>query len=279
MSTDQEGSAIAASRSREPSERTARANADTAVKSADRVLMVLDMLASSGPSTFSEITAALELPNSSAHNLLQTMVRRDYLEFEPGARRFRLGLRLWQVAQAYLGNGDVVAVARPIMDQLMGLTQETVQLARLDGVENTYLAIAESPHPMKLVSEVGSRLYAHATGVGKVLLAALDPRDAESRLRSVELPRFTRNTVTDVPRLMDMLRTIREQGYGEDQEEYVIGCRCIAMPVCDSAGSVVAAMSVSIPTPRYDQEVAAQVHRGLRDSVNELSRRLGSPDV
>jgi len=164
------------------------------------------------------------------------------------------------------------------MDRLVALTEETVQLARLDGVENVYLAIAESPHPMKLVSAVGSRLYAHATGVGKVLLASLEPADAEARLRAVELPRFTRNTVTDVPRLMDMLRTVGDQGYAEDQEEYVIGCRCVAMPVRDAAGQVVAAMSVSIPTPRYDQDVATRVHRGLRDAVNELSRRLGSSD-
>ena len=172
--------------------------ADTAVKSADRVLTVLDLLAARGPSTFSAIVAALGLPNSSAHNLLQTMVRRDYLEFDPDARTYGLGLRLWQVAQAYGGNRDLVTVARPLMQQVVDVTGETVQLARLDGVENVYLAIAESPHPMKLVSAVGERLYAHATGLGKALLAALPDDEVRALLTGVPLPAFTPYTITDV---------------------------------------------------------------------------------
>lgn len=242
--------------------------------------MVLDLIATRGPSTFSEIASALDLPNSSAHNLLQTMVNRDYLEIDPSPRRYRLGLRLWQVAQAYLGNGDLVTAARPIMESLVADTGETVQLARLDGVENVYLAIAESPHPMKLVSEVGTRLFAHATGLGKVLLGALPPDEAAARLGSVELPRFTRNTVVDVDRIMEDLTGVRERGFATDDEEYVIGCRCIAMPVRDASGRVIAAMSVSVPTPRYDEEVAAHIATSLEGAVARLSRRLGySPDA
>lgn len=252
-----------------------RVASDTAVKSADRVLMILDLISTRGPSTFSEIVTALDLPNSSAHNLLQTMVNRDYLEVEAGPRRYRLGLRLWQVAQAYLGNDDLVTAARPIMDSLVAETGETVQLARLDGVENVYLAIAESPHPMKLVSEVGTRLFAHATGLGKVLLSALPPEEAEARLRSVELPRFTRNTVVDVDLILEELERVRERAFATDVEEYVIGCRCVAMPIHDAAGRVVAAMSVSVPTPRYDEQVAEHITRSLRDAVTRLSRRLG----
>ncbi|MFN8518452.1 MAG: IclR family transcriptional regulator [Chloroflexota bacterium] len=182
------------------------------------------------------------------------MVHRDYLEVEPGPRRYRLGLRLWQVAQAYLGNADLVTTARPIMDTLVAETGETVQLARLDGVENVYLAIAESPHPMKLVSEVGTRLFAHATGLGKVLLAALPAEESEARLRAVELPRFTRHTVVDVDRLIEMLAVIRSGDTRVMTRKYVIGCRCIAIPIRDASGRVVAAMSVSVPTPRYDDE-------------------------
>jgi IclR family KDG regulon transcriptional repressor len=248
---------------------------ESSVKSADRVLTVFDLLAQRGPARFTEIVAALGLPNSSAHNLLQTMARRGYLEFDPDARTYGLGLRLWQVAQAYSRNRDLVELAQPLMDELVATTRETVQLARLDGVENVYLAISESPHPMKLVSTVGGRLYAHATGLGKVLLAALDPGEAERRLRAVELPRFTPNTVTDVDRVLVGLDEVRRLGYALDNEEYVIGCRCIAMPVRDAAGRVVAAMSISIPTPRYNRTVAEHAKQSLADTVESLSRRLG----
>lgn len=258
-----------------PAPAARRDSNDTAVKSADRVLTVLDLLAARGPSTFSEIVAALGLPNSSAHNLLQTMVRRDYLEFDQDARTYGLGLRLWQVAQAYGGNRDVVTIARPLMQQVVDVTGETVQLARLDGVENVYLAIAESPHPMKLVSAVGERLYAHATGLGKALLAALTDDEVRSLLTGVPLRAFTPYTITDVDTMITALHEIRARGYATDDEEYVIGCRCVAMTIRDDTGEVVAAMSVSIPTPRHTPAIADRARVTLAAAVDELQRRLG----
>ena len=254
---------------------------ETAVKSADRVLTVLDLLAARGPSTFSEIVAALGLPNSSAHNLLQTMARRGYLELDPASRTWRLGLRLWEVAQAYGGNRDVVALGRPLMETLVAITGETVQMARLDGTENVYLAIAESPHPMKLVSTVGARLAAHATGLGKVLLAGLAPDEAEARLAEVQLAAFTPHTIIDRRRLLAELARIRAAGYATDDEEYVIGCRCVAVPVRDATGAVTVALSVSIPTPRWTPEIAERARLALLDAAAQLGRQLGAavPEV
>ena len=142
-----------------------------AVKSADRVLTLLEYLAEVKHAPFAAIVRDLGLPNSSCHQLLQTVTARGFIEFDEATRTFRLGSRLWEVAQSYTMAEDLAAIAQPLMDDLRDHTTETVQLARLDGLENVYLAISESPHPMKLVSAVGSRLSAHATGLGKVLLA------------------------------------------------------------------------------------------------------------
>ena len=158
--------------------------AGSLVKSADRVLLIFDLIASRGPLTFSEVVGALGLPASSTHNLLKTLVRREYLLLDPDHRRYHLGLRLWEVAQAYVKSDSLPRLAQPIMDRVVAQTGETVQLARLDGVENVYLAISESPQPMKLVSAVGKRLYAHATGLGKVMLAGLSQEEARRRLSS-----------------------------------------------------------------------------------------------
>lgn len=245
------------------------------VKSADRVLRIFDLIADEGPLTFSQVVAELGLPASSIHNLLKTLVRRRYLRLHPDDRRYELGTRLWEVAQRYAANDDLPRLAQPIMDSVASRTRETVQLARLDGIENVYLAIAESPEPMKLVSAVGKRLYAHATGLGKVLLAGLDERELRRRLDPVQLPRFTANTIVDHDELIAALSRIRNLGYATDDEEYVIGCRCVAMPVRDAGGTVMAAMSVSIPTPRYSEQVAALIHVALADAVGELSSRLG----
>jgi IclR family KDG regulon transcriptional repressor len=245
------------------------------VKSADRLMTVLEFLAEVRQATFSEVAAALSLPNSSAHQLLQTMARRGFLRLDPHTHRYRLGGRIWEIAHAYSDDADLITTAQPVMDRLRDQTMETVQLARLEGIENVYLAISESRHPMKLVSAVGMRLFAHATGLGKALLAGLTDEEARRRLAAVPLPRLTPNTITDPELLVRELAHIRQTGYATDREEYAIGCRCIAMPIHDSTGSVCAAMSVSVPTPRYDEAVERNVIDALADAVAAISTRSG----
>jgi DNA-binding IclR family transcriptional regulator len=248
-----------------------------AVKSADRVLTLLEYLADVKTASFGAIVNDLKLPNSSAHQLLQTVLHRGFIEFEESTRSFRLGFRLWEVAQSYAIEEDLVTLAQPLMDELTATTTETVQLAKLDGLENVYLAISESPHPMKLVSAVGMRLSSHATGLGKVLLGGLSDAELERRLEGVQLEKYTDSTITDHQRLIAEVRRARARGYGEDNGEYVLGCRCVAMPVHDSRGDVVAALSVSVPSPRYNQKVARDVRNALRDTVSRLEKRLGVP--
>lgn len=247
----------------------------TTVKSADRVLVVLELLAGREPMRLMDIADELGMPRSSTSNLLRTMARRRFVEYDEDDKRYRIGSRMRELARASEREGDLVSLAQPLMDRLVGQTGETVQLAQLEGMEVVYLAISESPHPMKLVSEVGKRLFAHGTGVGKTLLAQLDPDDAEQRLRAVELPRFTPATIVDVDDLLDGLREIAARGYGTDDEEYVLGCRCVAMPVHGPRGDAIAAMSVSIPTPRYDEAVGERALEALRAATGELSRQLG----
>jgi DNA-binding IclR family transcriptional regulator len=118
------------------------------VKSADRVLLLLEYLAQVGEAPFASIVRDLDLPSSSTYQLLQTALRRGFIELDERTRQFRLGLRLWEVAQSYAMPGNLVGLAQPLMDELVAITTETVQLARLDGLDNIYLGISESPHPM-----------------------------------------------------------------------------------------------------------------------------------
>jgi IclR family KDG regulon transcriptional repressor len=246
-----------------------------AVKSADRVLSLLEYLAEVKAASFGSIVRDLALPNSSAHQLLQTVLSRGFIELDDRTRMFRLGFRLWEVAQSYAMAGNLADLAQPLMDELTAETKETVQLARLDGLENVYLAISESPHPMKLVSAVGMRLSSHATGLGKVLLSGLDDDELQRRLDGATLEQYTDRTITDPARLLAEVRRVRARGFGEDNEEYVIGCRCLAMPVRNSKGEVIAALSVSVPTPRYNQEVARSTREALRRTIGRLEQRIG----
>lgn len=244
------------------------------VKSADRVLAVLDLLAQRGPLTFAQIVAGLGLPKSSAHNLLATMAARGYVERDIDHGRFVLGIRVWEIAQAEHRVERLRGAVRALMERLVAATQETVQLATLEGFEAVYLEIAESPRPMKLTSRIGARLPAHTTGLGKTLLAFLDDDEVLARLGTRTLEALTEHTITTPEALLDALRVIRQRGYGTDDEEFAIGLRCVAMPIRDRDGVVTAAMSVSMPTPRWSEEIAAQARFHLADTVADAERRL-----
>jgi DNA-binding IclR family transcriptional regulator len=245
------------------------------VKSADRVMAVLDLVAESGSLSFGEIATRLALPKSSAHALLQTMHARGYLAFDEESKAYRLGTRIWELANVHHGIEDLRTVIKPLMDALVERTGETVQLAILEGIEAVYLEQSQSPHPMKLTSRAGVRLPAHTSAIGKALLASLEPADAERRLDGAALVRLTDNTIGDVPRLLEELERVRRQGYSLDNEEFAIGLRCVAMPVLDAQGKTIAAMSVSMPTPRYNRTVMANARKALAETVAQATERLG----
>lgn len=255
--------------------RTAPPAGEGTVKSADRVMAVLDLVAEVGDLGFAEIAGRLGLPKSSAHALLRTMERRRYLAYDADGKVYRLGYRIWELAGSRHEAEDLRTALKPLMDELSRRTEETVQLAVLDGAEAVYLALSESSHAVKLTSRAGSRLPAHTSAIGKTLLSGLDDEQVRARLGEGPLERLTEHTITDVDALLAELDRIRRQGYSVDNQEFAIGLRCVAKAVCDASGAPVAAMSVSMPTPRYSRAVATAARQELAATVEQAAARLG----
>ena len=204
--------------------------------------------------TFTEISVALDLPRSSLHGLLSTLTESGWVTYDPPSRTYGLGIRALEAGNAYLRTDDLPSRARPFMERIRDALDETVQLSVLDGRFNVYVAKVDGQQALVLASAVGRRLPAHATGVGKVMLAGLDRAALDRLLSRVSLERFTQNTLTDRASLYRRLRSIRDAGYGTDEEEYTVGVRCVAVPIRDQRGEVIAAMSVSVPVIRFDDQ-------------------------
>ena len=248
---------------------------DGAVKSADRALAIIEFVADRGTVRFQDILSDLSLARSSAHALLRTLVSSGWLQQNPHTRTYALGLRAWQIGQKYSGNRGLAEIAGPHMDVLATTVGETVQLARLDGIENVYLAISESPHPFRLASSVGMRLHSHATALGKALLSQLDPDEARSRLTAVVLPRFTERTITEPATLLDEIERARRQGYSTDEGEYLEGTRCVAVPLINDGAELLAALSVTAPSSRTGEDWPEPVLAELRATVSTIRSELG----
>ncbi len=246
------------------------------VKSAQRALSILEVLTSrEQPLTFSELALTLDYPRSSLHGLLRTLVERSWLELDPATRKYRLGIRTWEAGNAYMRSVALAERARPFMEQVRDRVDETVQLAVLDGRYNVYVAKVDGRQRLVLDSEVGRRLEAHATALGKMLLASLSESELGRRFAGYQPEQFTPGTVADLAALKAELAATRGRGYALDDEEYTLGVRCVAVPVRDHTGQPVAAMSVSFTSVRFSEERRQQALGWLRDATAGLSTALG----
>jgi DNA-binding IclR family transcriptional regulator len=238
------------------------------VKSADRTLEILEALAASGRRTLGELARDLGIPKSSLHGILRTMAQRNWVETDATGTRFALGLRALQVGSAYLDADDVVGLLSGVLDDLAATFGETVHLGRLDGADVVYIAKRESVHPLRLFSAIGRRLPAHATALGKALLA--ERRDDElDRILPWPLPRLTRYTIVEPADLRRELAEIRERGYAVDHEENTDGIVCVARAV-PVRGPASDAISLSVPAARLDPDGEERIAAALADAVQQV---------
>lgn len=246
------------------------------VKSARRTLDILELLtAVESTLTFAEIGRALDLPVSSLSGLLHTLVSAGWLEFDPASRAYGLGLRALEAGNAYARSRTLIDRATPIMTQIRDETDETVQMAVLDGRHVVYIAKVGGRQALTLASEVGRRLPAHATGLGKVLLAGMPPSALATLFHGVELERLTDQTITDVGALVKTLTDVRRKGWGSDDGEYTVGVRCVAAPIFDQRGATVAALSITAPQVRFTPKKRKQALSLLIDGASRVSASNG----
>jgi DNA-binding IclR family transcriptional regulator len=238
------------------------------VKSADRTLELLEALAAGGPRGLVELARELDIPKSSLHGLLRTMTQRGWVETDATGTRFGLGIRALQVGAAYLDSDDTLGLVNATLDALADRFGETVHLGRLDGPNVVYIAKRESAHPLRLFSAIGRRLPAHATALGKALLAQRPDAEVD-RLLDWPLAGLTPHTLTTPEALHAELARVREHGWAEDREENTEGIMCLAVAV-PLRRPAVDAISVSVPLARLRNTTAADIVADLHRHATHL---------
>lgn len=243
-----------------------------------RGLALLEALSSADrPQTGAALCRDTGLPRTSVHDLLHTLVALGYArEADPERHAFTVGPKVLTLSHSYLAGLDLVGEADHAVRQLSDETGETVQVAVLDGADALYIAKAESRNPLRLVSAVGRRLPAHLTGVGKALLAQLPDAELARLFTSAELPTMTPRSIGRVTDLRSELATVRESGLAFDCCESNPDVACVAAPIHDHHGQTVAALSISVPVTRWNDEYAERLAGLVRRAADDLSRTFGS---
>jgi IclR family acetate operon transcriptional repressor len=223
------------------------------VQSLERALEILELLSrSQGELGLTQIGVEVGLAGGTVHRLLSTLIFHGYVRQNPQNRKYTVGLKALTLASS--ARDRLGSLAHPFLTELMEVSQESSNLAGLDKNSVVYIEQVPAPRMVRMFTEPGNRVPAHATGTGKVLLAYQPPEVIDSVLRQAGLPRFTPHTITDPERLKSELDDIRERGYALDSEEMEEGVRCLAAPVFSSDGHILVAMSISGPATRLGQD-------------------------
>lgn len=241
---------------------------DGGVQSVDRAISVLELLARRGEAGVSEVAAEIDVHKSTAFRLLGALEGRGLVEQAGERGKYRLGFGLIPLAGAVTDRLDLTRQARPVIGRLAEELGETINVAVLSEGWAVNVAEARGPSTVGTHDWIGRLTPLHATSSGKVLLAHADrdpPPDPE---------RFTIHTLSG-PDLPAALEQVRARGWGATVEEYEIGLNALAVPVHDRTGAVIAALSVSGPAYRLDEQRREALVEPMLKGGAELSRRMG----
>ncbi len=244
------------------------------VRALQRGLAILRTFSAAEPTlSLAEISRRLDIPKATTLRLLECLRQESWLTYDSERGRYALSIAAMEIGSAYLAASRIEQRAMPFLRRLADITHQTANLGILDGNNVVHVGVVEPDRPLRYHSYVGARDLAHCTGMGKVLAAYLDEPTLRTLL-SAGLPRRTPTTITEPESFRQELHRVRASGFAEDLEEGAPGLRCLAAPVIDVDGSVVAAMSISGPAADFEGSRAVFLV-ALLENAGGLSARLG----
>lgn len=245
------------------------------VQSVERALDLLELLARSSDSMgISQLSAATGQPVGTVHRLLMTLVARGYVMRDSRNRRYALGSTARMLANANSQRLNWAEIAAPFLREVVEASGETANVVVRERNQAVYVAQAQPVRMVRMFAELGNRVPLHSTGCGKVLLAYQTESVISSIIAQTGLPAYTPKTITDPDQLQQELETVRHHGYAVDSGEQEEGVRCLAVPVYDPDGRVVAAMSISGPSSRLEDARTPLLTLQLKRISADLSMKF-----
>ncbi len=245
------------------------------VKSADRVLDLFELLASSGQQmSHSDIADALDIPKSSLTQLLKTLIARGYVSVTRNGRGYTLGDTLLDLSHNAGLLRDLVSLAEPFLAEITAQTRESSALNQLKGSMSEVVATVLGPHRLVTHMRLGDVAPLYATSGGKALLAHFPPAAQEDYLAKVGFEAFTPRTIGTSQALLAELEEVRATGFAHSYQEFTPGIVGIARVLLNEAGVPLGSINIAVPATRFDRPFAVKAEEILRKQVDSLQRQL-----
>lgn len=246
------------------------------VRALERALRILDSFSLEQPElSLSELAVNADLAPSTALRLLSILADHGYVEKSPETDRYRLGVAMFERGSIYIQTTTIERIVQRPLTALARESNQTASLAVLDHGEIIHIVVIPAGRAIRYYTSVGQREMAHCTGLGKALLSGLDDAELDEIVRLRGLPGRTDRTITNISALRAHLAQVREQGYAIDNEESIVGLRCVAAPVVDDRGRYVAAVSASGPAAEFSEETMPVLIRAVRATASAVSDQMG----
>lgn len=245
------------------------------IRALERGLDVLEAFDLEKPElSVADVALATGLPKPTVVRLLSVLLNRRFIERAPDGERYRLGVKTFEIGSTYLQSTSLESEARPIIQQLVIATNQTANLGILDQFEVVHIQVVAPDRPVRFWADIGKREAAHVSGLGKILLSGLDEATFETYLG---LPRTakTANTLLADSELRNVVERARGDGYAMDNEESSIGVCCVAAPIRDRTGAIVAAISISGLHSEFGPDQLPTFIHLVMEAGDAISGRLG----
>lgn len=248
-----------------------REKSEYAVQAVSNAIDILELLGDRDHElSITDIVSELSLTRSNVNKLLATLELLGYVEHNRYTGNFRLGVKTFQISQAYINKLNIIEISIQILQQLKNDTSESAYISVLREGNVVYLNVIETELSVRVLPRIGNVGPAYATATGKAQLAYYDSLELE-KLYSGDFVKITENTISSFEQLKEELAEIKRVGYAIDNEEYELGVRCVGAPIKDFMGNVIAGISVSAPAERMSME---NIHTCIAPIVTEAARLL-----
>lgn len=246
-------------------------------QSSDKLLNMLEILTGQNrPLRLQDIASRCGMNPSTALRFLTALQRRNYVAQNPKTSKYYLTFKICGLAQNLTSSLDIRGVALPFLRDTADVFSESCNLAVERDMMVTYIEVVISPNKTLMTTQrIGNIAPLHCTGVGKLFLTQYSPAELQYLLAVKKLTAFTEFTITDVNGLEEELRHVRQAGYAFDNQECEAGARCVAAPIYDYTGRIVAGISVSGPAVRMTDEHIYAHLPFLLETAARISERMG----
>ncbi|WP_409342228.1 IclR family transcriptional regulator [Paenibacillus sp. MBLB4367] len=245
------------------------------VKSADRVLDIFELFTGEKESyNLTEISKALNMPSSSTYQILQNMLSRGYLETDNTGKQFRLGNKLFEIRVQHRKSTSLTAEFYQLAGKIVDDLNEGVLLGVRSEDKVVYIAEKQISQPFRFTTNMGSVLPLHASASGKILLSRLSEDELHALYPKKKLQTYTSKTISTFDALKAEIEKVRQEEIAYNLGESVEGVHCVAGPVYDMEGMVVASVSISIPVIRITDDVWENTHYWIKRACREISNKV-----